>query len=108
MYSKSLPESLRVLVGRRLRAVRRSRKLSQDELFEEYAISTSTLNNWELGRHAPSLMALRTLACAYRVSLDYLLYIADEPNYSYNEERRIECLKQAKIAALLLRSISME
>lgn len=60
-------------VGPRLRALRRDRGLTLEELAEATGISVSTLSRVESGKRRPTLDLLIPLARAHRVALDQLV-----------------------------------
>ncbi|MGC5343922.1 helix-turn-helix domain-containing protein [Streptomyces sp. DT24] len=60
-------------IGPRLRALRRDRGLTLEDLAEDTEISVSTLSRLESGRRRPTLDLLIPLARAHRVALDQLV-----------------------------------
>lgn len=60
-------------VGARLRALRRDRQLTLDQLATETDLTASTLSRLETGKLRPTLEQLLPLARAFRVSLDDLV-----------------------------------
>lgn len=60
-------------VGRRLKAKRREKKLSQEELAKAVQISVSFYGNIERGKRIPSIDTLVALANVLGVGTDYLL-----------------------------------
>lgn len=60
-------------IGPRLRALRRERGVTQDELSAATGISVSTLSRLESGKRRPTLDLLVPLARAHRVPLDQLV-----------------------------------
>ncbi|MDO4265335.1 MAG: helix-turn-helix transcriptional regulator [Eubacteriales bacterium] len=59
--------------GRRLRALRQGRNLTQEQLGEELNINFSRISRLESGRCTPSIDALVEIAVFFEVSLDYLV-----------------------------------
>lgn len=66
------------LLGERLKLLRLKKKMSQRELGNHLAISTSNINGYESGRILPSLPKAILLADYFDVSLDYLVGRSDE------------------------------
>ncbi|GAA3845309.1 XRE family transcriptional regulator [Saccharothrix violaceirubra] len=60
-------------VGPRLRAARKSRGITLDDLSAETGISVSTLSRLENGRRRPTLELLLPIAQAHRVAIDELV-----------------------------------
>lgn len=57
----------------RLRELRNSRKLSQQELADLLGISKSSINMYERGEREPGLDALEAMADFFNVDMDYLM-----------------------------------
>lgn len=66
-----------LLIGRRIRHIRKSRKLTQEELAELAEISAPFIGHIERGTRKMSLETLHALALALDVSCDYLLGMED-------------------------------
>lgn len=60
-------------IGPRLRALRRDRQVTLEDLAEQTGISVSTLSRLESGKRQPTLQLLIPLARAHRVALDQLV-----------------------------------
>ena len=58
-------------INNKLRALRKSRKITQYEVAAWLKISRATVSNYEIGRRTPSLKDLIKFAEFYDVSLDY-------------------------------------
>lgn len=58
-------------IGIKLRHLRKSRKMTQQEIADKVDITRSTISNYEIGRRTPHLKDLQNLAEAYGVGLDY-------------------------------------
>lgn len=66
--------------GRRLKAVRETRGLSQSELADKAGVPVVTISHFETGaRPSASAATLVKLANALEVSIDYLLSRSDDP-----------------------------
>ena len=58
-------------IGSKIKHLRKSRKLTQQELSNKLDIKRSTISNYEIGRRTPHLKDLQTIASAFGVGLDY-------------------------------------
>lgn len=58
-------------IGAKLRQLRQSKKLTQEEVAEKVDITRSTISNYEIGRRTPHLKDLQKLARVFGVGLDY-------------------------------------
>lgn len=66
-------------IGRQLKALRKSQKMTQQTVADKVGITRATLSNYEIDRRTPDLKTLRKLAECYGVSLDYFgVATADE------------------------------
>ncbi len=63
----------------RIRELRISRKLSQQELAEYLKISKSSINMYERGEREPGLDLLEAIADFFNVDMDYLMGKSDNP-----------------------------
>ena len=61
------------MLGPRIAALRRSKKISQGELAKRLQVSPSAVGMYEQGRREPSAELLVRLARVLEVSVDYLL-----------------------------------
>lgn len=85
-----------------LKALRKERKLTQQELAERSGISRSNINTWESGKSLPLPDGLIALADAFGCSVDYLLgresedgsvVIAQQYDFSDNELKMIKMFR---------------
>ena len=60
------------MIGKRLKEVRKSKKLTQAELAQMVGVSVSTVKKWEQDQVDPNTAALISIAVALNVSIDYL------------------------------------
>lgn len=66
-------------IGRQLKALRKSQKMTQQSVADKVGITRATLSNYEIDRRTPDLKTLRKLAECYGVGLDYFgVSTADE------------------------------
>lgn len=60
------------IFGARLREVRKSKKITQQELADRLGIKRNTYSDWENGKTEPTFEILVKLADLFDVSLDWL------------------------------------
>ena len=60
------------MLGERIKELRESQDLKQDDICKLLNINQSTLSHWELNRRKPDIDQLIRLADIFKVSLDYL------------------------------------
>jgi len=65
--------SKRLLLGKRLRELRRARDLRQQDVAESLKLTASAIGMYERGRRDPDSETLQQLADFFGVSTDYLL-----------------------------------
>lgn len=58
-------------IGAKLKTLRKTKKLTQQEVADRVEIKRATISNYEINRRQPSLNDLRRLAEFYGVGLDY-------------------------------------
>lgn len=64
-------------LSERLRAVRKARGLTQEQVADLTGVSQSAISLYELGRREPYIITAKRLAIAYGVTLDWLMGITD-------------------------------
>ena len=72
----------KTLFGKRVRALRKNKGLSQEELAEKTDISSKYLSRVEMGQHFPSIDTLDKLANALKVDLKDFFEFAHEARSS--------------------------
>ncbi|MCY1400267.1 Antitoxin PezA [compost metagenome] len=72
-YSGGDGAKLAVLIGKNIKAFRRSKKLTQTELGNLIEVDAPALSRWERGVHSPSIEALYTISDQLNVPLLLLL-----------------------------------
>lgn len=60
------------IFGKRLREVRKSKKITQQELADRLGIKRNTYSDWENGKTEPTFEILVKLADLFDISLDWL------------------------------------
>lgn len=58
-------------IGKKLKQLRKSRGMTQEQVAEKVDITRSTISNYEIGRRTPHLKDLSALAGVFGVGLDY-------------------------------------
>ena len=58
-------------IGARLKSLRKSRKMTQQEFAETIGVSRSTLSCYEIDQRTPSVKTLQQIAEKFGVGLDY-------------------------------------
>ena len=59
------------VIGKKLKQLRKSKGLTQEQVAEKVDITRSTISNYEIGRRTPHLKDLSALAGVFGVGLDY-------------------------------------
>lgn len=66
-------------IGKQLKTLRKSQKITQQTVADKVGITRATLSNYEIDRRTPDLKTLRKLAECYGVGLDFFgVSTADE------------------------------
>ena len=86
-----------MIIGGRIKELRKKLKLTQEELADKIQISRSALANYECGSREPKGDILVRFAHILNTSIDYILGNSDSP---YTEQLREES-KQAQYRAVL-------
>lgn len=58
-------------ISRKIKALRKTRGLTQEQLAEQLGVQRATISNYEIGRRSPHIKELEKIASALGVSLDY-------------------------------------
>lgn len=104
---------LMMSLSARLIALRKGRKLNQQQMADVIGIHVNSLKKYESGQAQPSLDALKKLALAFHVSTDFLLFEEHERGPSDELKRQFEALSQfdeedRKVAKALLESLILK
>lgn len=67
--------------GLKIKNLRLSRDLTQQELAEKMDVTRSSIGAYETGSQYPSIEVLKKLASFFNVSSDYLLGLSEEQRY---------------------------
>lgn len=70
-------------VGKRIETLRKSKKISQEDLAEKVGVSRMTVYKWESGTSVPNYANMQALACALETTVSFL---AGETPFEYTEE----------------------
>lgn len=76
-------------MGDRLQELRKDHHLTQQDLAEKLSVSPFTVSSYECNRSDPDDETKVKIALLFRISVDYLLGLTDEP---YPFDRRENCL----------------
>ncbi|MCL2841344.1 MAG: helix-turn-helix domain-containing protein [Defluviitaleaceae bacterium] len=74
------------MIGERLKAIRRRKRISQETLGEIVGVQKTTISLYESGKSNPSDMVKTEISRYFNVSLDYLLGLIDEPVPYYTKD----------------------
>lgn len=74
------------MYGQRIKQLRITHKLTQDELAEELSVSPKTIGSWEREERKPSIDVIRTMAKLFSVTTDYLLGTDNGINHKSNKD----------------------
>jgi len=66
------------MIGKKIKAIRKTRGLSQQQLADLMDVTRSTISNWECGRRSPHLNELESLANKLNVTLEYFKASGDD------------------------------
>lgn len=58
-------------IGRKIRILRRTRGLTQQQLAEKLKVKRATISNYEIGRRSPHIKELEDISEALGVNLEY-------------------------------------
>ena len=58
-------------IGIKIKNLRKSRKMTQEDFAERIGVSRSTLSCYEIGQRTPSLKTLQEIAQIFGIGLDY-------------------------------------
>lgn len=59
------------MIGEKIKALRKTRGLTQEQLAEKLGVQRATISNYEIGRRSPHLKELEKIASILGVSLEY-------------------------------------
>jgi len=75
-----------IVIGERLKALRKEKKLSQEVLANAIGVQKSAVSRYEANRDDPSDKVKVAIAKYCNISLDYLLGVIDEQVPYYNKD----------------------
>ena len=58
-------------IGKKIRILRKTRGLTQEQLAEKVNVKRATISNYEIGRRSPHIKELEDISNALGVNLDY-------------------------------------
>jgi len=94
MNQTNLTWLLTMSFSRRLAAIRKTKKLTQQEMADTIGIHVSQIKRYESGDTQPSLEVLRKIALALNISADMLLFDKEERGASQDFKMQFEALSQ--------------
>lgn len=72
-------------VGKRIETLRKSKKISQEDLAEKVGVSRTTIYKWESGTSVPNYANMQALARALETNVSFF---TDETSFECDEEER--------------------
>ena len=72
-------------VGKRIETLRKSKKISQEDLAEKVGVSRTTIYKWESGTSVPNYANMQALARALETTVSFF---TDETSFGCDEEER--------------------
>ena len=72
-------------VGKRIETLRKSKKISQEDLAEKVGVSRTTIYKWESGASVPNYANMQALARALETTVSFF---TDETSFECDEEER--------------------
>ena len=87
-------------LGRNIVKIRKSNKLTQDDLANKYYVTRQTISNWENGKSYPDLETLVKISNDFNISLDVLLKEDDKMIKDITDKQKK--YESSKIVILLI------
>ena len=92
------------MIGKKLRALRKKRNISQGELARTMKVSVKSVKNWEQDISDPSLPSFLMILQTFNISADDFLDLPEKNTMSLatlseRDRRKIRCALQAYIDA---------
>ena len=78
-YSLQSEVSFLMLIGQRIRALRKNNKITQEQLAESMGVARPTISSWENNENKPTTENLFILASILKTSATYLMGETDDP-----------------------------
>ena len=78
-YSLQSEASFFMLIGQRIRALRKNNKITQEQLAESMGVARPTISSWENNENMPTTENLFMLASILKTSATYLMGATDDP-----------------------------
>ena len=94
-------------LGSRIRAARREKGLTQEELAQALYVSRAAISKWESGRGYPSIDSLKAIAKFFSVSIDDLLSGDEVLTIAEEDQKQKETLLRDLVFGLLDCSVAM-
>lgn len=81
----------------RLKELRKSKKLTQEDVSNYLNVSRATYNGYELEKYEPNIETLIKLSKFYNVSTDYILECNNQFDIGFLDQETKELVKQIKL-----------
>lgn len=75
-------------IGKKIRILRRTRGLTQEQLAEKLNVKRATISNYEIGRRSPHIKELEDISEALGVNLEY---------FGYGGSQAVDLVARAKV-----------
>lgn len=95
MENEEKYDEYKIVVGERLKRLRKKNKFPVAKITDSLDIARSTYNNWEAGSRSPKGDQLVSLASLFNTTVDYITGATD--NEEPNSEDIWEIMKDAKL-----------
>lgn len=86
--------AIKELLGKRILIIRKSKKLTQEQLAEKIGIDTSSISNIENGRYYPSAENLEKLLCVLEITPNELFQLDNLNNQNILIDEMIKDMKK--------------
>ncbi|TPG93552.1 XRE family transcriptional regulator (plasmid) [Brevibacillus laterosporus] len=105
-----------IMIGRRLKELRKQNKKTQDEIADKLKISRARYSHYENDRHEPDTELIRKIADMYQTTVDYIMGLTNSPSLKESAHSpALEAIlddelldEETKRLALKLKSLSPE
>lgn len=93
---------MKKIVGENLTELRKSKKMTQFELADQFNYSDKAVSKWENGDTLPDFETLNNLALFYGVTLDYLTHPVEENKIKVVTDSKLQFNNHVAITALMI------
>lgn len=92
---------METLIGQRIKEIRKTNKISQEEFGKRFNVGKSTVSQWETGKYTPDSEILNKICDWYGVTMDYLYGRSNKPHLTQRQERELNLEALIETAAKL-------